>query len=153
MKKSLLTLSAIIGLCVTNATLAAEDGTAIPYNSVNKSMSFLKSQKVKGVDCVPWYVRHQKGAVLDPAKAKFRVRTWEGHEHVLEIEPLSKVPAEQLSEFEKELKAGGYTHRMWIPKGKKEFMDGDIVHSLPKGSIDMAQGMSISRKFGKDPKK
>jgi hypothetical protein len=153
MKTTLQVLFAGIFLCATNLIVAAEDGVAIPYNSVNKSMGILKSQKVKGVECVPWYVRHsKKGEPLDVDKARFRVRTWEGQEHVLDIEPLSKIPKAQMTDQEKELLADGYTHRLWIPKGKKEFMDGDVVHSLPKGSIEMSQGLSVSGGKGKDPK-
>jgi hypothetical protein len=153
MKTTLQALCAVILLCVTNPSIAAEDGVSIPYNSVNKSMGIHKSQKVKGVECVPWYVRHSnKEEPLDVDKARFRVRTWEGQEHVLDIEPLSKIPEALMTDQEKELLADGYTHRSWIPKGKMEFMDGDVVHSLPKGSIEMSQGLGVSGGKGKDPK-
>jgi hypothetical protein len=153
MKTKLTSLWAAVFICVTHAGVAAEDGTRIPYNSVNKSMSILKSQKVKGVECVPWFIRNsKKGEVLDPDKARFRLRTWEGQEHILDIEPLIKVPAGQLTDLEKKLMADGYTYRLWIPKGKKEFMDGDLLHSLPKGSIEMSQGLYISGGKRKDPK-
>jgi hypothetical protein len=138
-------------LLAGNPLPAAEGASdvGIPYNSVNTTMIPLKSQKIKGVDCVAWYVRDtRKDTVLDPGKARFRIRTWEGAEVPLEIEALSSVPADQLTAEDKEvIKENGFTHRMWIPKADKRFMDGDILHSLPHGSVDMGQGITVSAKL------
>lgn len=137
---------------LAGSPLPAAEGASdvgIPYNSVNTTMIPLKSRKIKGVDSVAWYVRDtRKDAVLDPDKARFRIRTWEGAEVPLEIEALSSVPADELTGDDKELiKENGFTHRMWIPKADKRFMDGDILHSLPHGSVVMEQGVTISVKL------
>lgn len=146
-------LLAAASLFFANSTFA-EDGVAIPYNSVNTQMKILKSQNIKGVDCVSWFVKDQrKDKTLDTAKANFRIRTWEGVEYPLDIEALSSLPPAQMDEDVKKMMADGFTHRMWIPKGEKRYLDGDIVHSLPKGSVEMARSLSFSGKiplgFGK----
>lgn len=127
--------------------LLAEDAAAVlPYNRVNLAMKLLKTHRIHNVDCVAWYVKDsRKDHVLDPAKANFRVRTWEGAEIALEIEALDKVPADQLRDYEKKMIADeGLTHRLWIPKNDKRMTDGGIIHSLPKGSVSIVQGIGIS---------
>ena len=128
---------------------AADEGRGIPYNSVNRTMSLLKSRKIGGKDCVPFYLRSRdEKEPLDPAKARFRVRTWEGDELSLKVEPLGSVPAGNRTELEKKMIEDGYTHRIWIPKGEKTFLDGSIVHSMPKGSVEMTQGFVLAGKAG-----
>ena len=127
----------------------AEDAPAgLPYNRVNLMMKLLKSHRIKEVDCVAWYVKDsRKDHVLDPATAKFRVRTREGVEIPLEVEALNKVPADQLKDYEKKMiEDDGLTHRLWIPKNDKRMADGSIVHSLPKGVVSMVQGIGIASK-------
>lgn len=130
--------------------LAEDEGGGIPYNQVNLVMKVLTTRKIKDVDCVAWYVKDsRKDHVLDPAKANFRARTWEGVEIPLEIEALDKVPAGQLKDYEKKMIADdGLTHRLWIPKNDKRMVDGVIVHSLPKGAVSIVQGIGISGKAG-----
>lgn len=142
----------LLGLAAGSVALAEEDRVGIPYNFVNKSMLLLKSQKIDGVDCVPFYLKATKDGPLDPAKARFRIRTWDGEEQALQVMPLASVPAKQLTDLEKKMIEAGFTHRMWIPKGEKRFLDGSILHSLPKGSIDMRQELEVSGslKLGKD---
>lgn len=129
----------------------AEDAPAgLPYNRVNLMMKLLKSQRIKEVDCVAWYVKDsRKDHVLDPAEAKFRARTRDGAEIPLEIEALDKVPADQLKDYEKKMiEDDGLTHRLWIPKNDKRMADGSIVHSLPKGVVSMVRGIGISSNAG-----
>jgi hypothetical protein len=122
----------------------------IPYNTVNLTMKALKSQKVDGVECVPFYTKTAiKGETLDAAKANFRIRTWDGEIVRLKVTLLSEIPEKDRTDFEKEMIADGYTHIQWIPKNEKKYLDGSLLHDLPKGSIEMVQGMSISGKFPK----
>jgi hypothetical protein len=139
-------LPALVVLSLARAAFAAEGGSGIPYNAVNLSMKLLKSERINGVECVPWYVRSSdKGKVLDTANANFRIRTWDGEEIPLTFEALSSIPEEKLTEFERDMiKDEGMTHRLWIPKNVRKYVDGTIASSLPKGSIDMVQGVSIS---------
>ncbi|RYD24148.1 MAG: hypothetical protein EOP87_26205 [Verrucomicrobiaceae bacterium] len=110
----------------------------------------LKSRKVDGIFCVPWYLRDvRKDIVLNPEKARFRIATWEGAEVPLKIEALASVPQDDLSEKEKKMIGEGYTHRMWIPKADKRFVDGSMLHSLPRGVVDMAQSWQLD--LGKKP--
>ncbi|MCB1131944.1 MAG: hypothetical protein KDN05_12500 [Verrucomicrobiae bacterium] len=136
----------VVFLSAQTGFSAEEKG--IPYNTINLSMKVLKSEKVDGQKCVPWYVKSKKdGVPLDPDKARFRVRTWDGDEHPLKIEPLAGIPKDRLSDADKKRMDEGYTHLLWIPKSKKEFMDGDIVHSFGKDSVEMVQGRAISGKI------
>lgn len=125
----------------------------LPYNQVNLAMKLLKSKPVQGVACVAWYVKdNREGQVLDPAQAKFRVRTVDGAEVALEIEALRSIPAEQLSDVEKKLIAdAGPTHRLWIPKNDKRFKDGQLVHSMAKGSVSIVQGIGLSTQAAAAP--
>ena len=135
-------------LAIACMGLSAEEtppgGTAIPYNTVNKTMIPLKSRKVDGIFCVPWYLKDQrKDTVLDPEKARFRVATWEGAEVPLKVEALSSVPPGELTEKEKKMMADGFTHRLWVPKADKRFLDGNMLHSLPRGAVAMAQSWEL----------
>ena len=130
-----------------------DERLGIPYNTVNLAMKALKSQKVDGADCVPFYLRSaNKGEKLDVAKAKFRIRTWDGEIVLLKVSLLSDIPAEERTDFEKEMIEEGYTHVQWIPKNEKKYMDGSLIHDLPKGSVEMVQGLIISAKFPKGEK-
>lgn len=142
----------LFALALLSATLpaaAAGEVSEIPYNKVNLAMKFLKSEKINGVECVPWYLKSAKpGTTLDVAKANFRVRTWDGEEIPLTVEALASIPEDKLTDFEKSVKKDdGVTHRMWLPKNMKKYMDGTLVNSLPKGSVEMGQGISISGKL------
>ena len=112
-------------------------------------MSILKTQKVDGVECVPFYLKSTKaGEPLDAKKADFHIRTWDGDKQPLKLTLLSEIPADKRTDIEKKVAEKGYTHILWIPKGVKQYLDGDLVHNLPKGSIDMTQGIMISGSVG-----
>ncbi|MBN8458258.1 MAG: hypothetical protein J0M04_10520 [Verrucomicrobia bacterium] len=133
----------------SHALRADEAGSSIPYNSVNRTMEVLQSQKVDGVDCVPFYIKSQlKGVPVSAKKANFRIRTWDGESEPLKLTLLSEIPEEKRTEIEKKLAGDGYTHVLWIPKGVKRFLDGNLVHDMPKGSITMTQGVGISGSIG-----
>ena len=143
------TATAILTLLAASPrTFAAEEPASTPYKQVDRVMLALKSQKIHGVDCVPWFVRSDlKDAPIDPKKANFRIVTKDGKEHPLDIDLLSSVPKEQLDAVHRSMIEEGYTHRLWIPKGVKEYQDAKIVHSLPKGTVAMSQGICISGKI------
>jgi hypothetical protein len=131
-----------------------DERQGIPYNTVNLTMKALKSQKVEGVECVPFYTKTtNNGAALDVAKANFRIRTWDGEIVRLKVTLLSEIPEKDRTDFEKEMIEDGYTHIQWIPKNEKKYLDGSLLHDLPKGSIEMVQGLSISGKLPKKEKK
>jgi hypothetical protein len=147
-------------LLVLSLGLRAEDAhKGIPYNSVNTTMKLLDGRKMDGVDCVPFLVRTEKGfPTLVPADADFRIVTWEGKTVKLKCEPLDQIPAGELSEAAEDMKKkDGFTHVLWMPKNVKDYLDGSIHHSLPKGSVFMSQGLMIKRTFKlgdlPDPKK
>jgi hypothetical protein len=146
---TLLLAAAIMIIGTSHALRADEAGSSIPYNSVNRIMTVLKSQKVDGVDCVPFYVKSElKDVPVSAKKANFRIRTWDGESEPLKLTLLSEVPEEKRTEIEKKLAGEGYTHVLWIPKGVKRFLDGNLVHDMPKGSISMKQGVGISGSIG-----
>ncbi|MBN8458904.1 MAG: hypothetical protein J0M04_13805 [Verrucomicrobia bacterium] len=149
MKTSTLAFALSIIVGATFSLQAEEAGSAIPYNSVNRTMTMLKSQKVDGVDCVPFYLKStREGEPLDAKKAKFHIRTWDGEMHLLKLTLLSEIPADKRTDIEKQLAKQAYTHILWIPKDVKQYLDGDLVHNLPKGSIDMTQGIKIAGSVG-----
>ena len=151
MKSHALLFAAAILLGLSQVLRADEPGSTIPYNSVNRMMTVLKSQNIDGVDCVPFYLKSElKDVPLSAKKANFRIRTWDGESEPLKLTLLSDVPEGKRSDIEKKLAAEGYTHTLWIPKGVKRFLDGDLVHDMPKGSIIMTQGIGISGSIGPD---
>jgi hypothetical protein len=141
-------------MALVPSVLRGEDERqGIPYNTVNLTMKALKSQKVDGVECVPFYTKSAiKGETLDAAKANFRIRTWDGEIVRLKVTLLSEIPEKDRTDFEKKMIEDGYTHIQWIPKDEKTYLDGSLLHDLPKGSIEMVQGLSISGKFPKRDK-
>ena len=83
-----------------------------------------------------------------PAEADFRIVTSGGKVVKLKCETVDQVPAGELSEaVEKMKKKDGYTHVLWMPKDVKEYLDGSILHSLPKGAVSMSQVVSVKRTF------
>lgn len=134
--------------------LRGEDaGQGLAYNHVNRTMQVLESQKIDGADCVPFYLKPNKeGEKLDADKAKFRIRTKDGEIILLKVSLLSDIPVKDRTTIEKKMIENGYTHVQWIPKNEKKFVDGSLLHDLPKGSIEMAQFLGISGKFPKEEK-
>jgi hypothetical protein len=146
-------LIAAASALVPSGLRAENERQGIPYNTVNLTMKVLKSQKVDGVECVPFYTKTAiKGATLDVAKANFRIRTWDGEIVRLKVTLLSEIPEKDRTDLEKEMIEDGYTHIQWIPKNEKKYLDGSLLHDLPKGSIEMVQGVSISGKFPRKDK-
>lgn len=153
MKTSMLAFAISIIVGSAFSLRAEEAGSAIPYNSVNRTMTMLKSQKIDGVDCVPFYLKSTKeGDPLDAKKAEFHIRTWDGEKHLLKLTLLSDIPADKRTDVEKQLAEKAYTHILWIPKDVRQYLDGDLVHNLPKGSIDMTQGIKIAGSVGPEAK-
>ncbi|MEK7951438.1 hypothetical protein [Luteolibacter soli] len=154
MKSNVFLLCLVLGF---SPGLRAEEEKGIPYNSVDKTMALLDGRKMDGVECVPFFVRTDEGQpTLLPADANFRIVTWDGETVKLKCEPLDQVPAGELPEIEETMKKDGFTHVLWMPKGVKAYLDGSILHSLPKGTVRMSQGLSIKKTFKlggkKDPK-
>lgn len=156
MKASIVAALLLAGTGIGFSSEEAPPGDiGIPYNTVNKTMIPLKSRKVDGIFCVPWYLKDErKDTTLDPEKARFRVATWEGTEVPLKVEALASVPPDELTEKEKTMMKGGFTHRMWVPKADKRFLDGSMLHSLPRGAVAMAQSLefNIDKKSTEDKK-
>lgn len=138
-------LAALLIFGVSFELRADEEKSSIPYNSLNQTMTLLKSQNVDGVECVPFYLKSaKKDEPLDVKQANFRIKTWEGENVSLKANLLSEIPEEKRTNFEKKVVGEGYTHVLWIPKAVKQYLDGDVLHDLPKGSINMTQGLGIS---------
>ncbi len=128
---------------------AAEDGGSLPYDSFNKAIRLFESKKIDGATCVPLFLKsNQAGVEIDPTKANFRVHTSAGDDVKLKVDKFSDVPAAELSEFERDLIMKGFTHRVWIPTNDERFSNGSIMHSLPKGSVDLTQGRKLESSLG-----
>ncbi len=124
----------------------ADDGGSLPYNFINQAAANLERSKVDGVDCIPLYVKSkEEGIVLDPKKARFRVQTKDAKDELLKVEMLTDIPEGERSEFEKNLMKKGFTYRLWLPVNKESFIDGSIVHSLPKGTVEMEHGLFFKK--------
>lgn len=149
--KTIAILGLVAATVLTADGLKAEEST-IPYNAVNKAMIPLKSRKVDGTDCVPFYLKMKgKDQTLDAEEAQFRIRDTDGREEPLRVDLLAEVPVDQRSKFEKKMLEDGYTHILWVPKGAKHYRDGCLASNLPKGSIEMSQGMTLSGSLGRSP--
>lgn len=120
--------------------VAGEEASKLPYNVVNRTMLLLKTSEIDGKNCVPFYKRAKEGHPrLDPEKANIRIRTWDGEEIPLKCVPIGELTEAQRPSQHDKMIEDGYTHVLWLPKGEKAFMDGHLVHSLPKGALEMVQ--------------
>src|SRR5688572_5044849 len=118
-------------------TLSAADESVISYNFVGRTMVLFEGRESDGVEWIPFYPKRKDGKSFDPVEAKMRLRSKDGQELPLVCEAFSTLPPEGLTEADKAMAAKGFTHRVWIPKNHKKFLDGGIVHNLGKGSMEM----------------
>ena len=129
-----------------------EKGNPMAYDSINRGMKVMASKEIEGEECVGFYLKSTKEEVkMDPKKANFLVRTQEGVEVPLKVEAFADIKEENLTDLDKERMKEGFTHRLWIPKNKKAFKGGDVVHYLPKGSVRIEQGLKLPTLKGKIP--
>ncbi len=128
--------------------LSASEESVISYEFVGKTMALFDGKKIEGVECIPFYPKRKDGKPFDPGEARIRLRSWDGEELPLISEAFSALPPEKLTEADKLMAAKGFTHRVWIPKNHKKFVDGGIVHNQGKGSMEMAHApVQFSGKF------
>lgn len=141
----------VLGLMLATASARGDEAKPqkMPYNAVNLSMKVLKGVKIEGVECIPFYVKTEgKHPPLVPEEASFRIVTWDGEAVPLKCKPVDTIAAADRPEIHGKMVEDGFTHVLWIPKDVKAYLDGDIVHSLPKGAVSMMQGILIQGRVG-----
>lgn len=107
-------------------------------------MALMKSKDIEGRKCVAYFMKSNlEDMPINSEKAEFRIITKAGKPAPLKITELKDIAVEDRNDMEKNAFEEGFTHIMWIPKGLKEYEGGYLVHSLPKGSVQVMAGIMI----------
>lgn len=127
-----------------------EASGSISYNAIRPLILAGEGTGIAGIECGALFVRNrEKGVPLDPTKANFRLKTWEEEEFSLTCEALASVPDDPSTGLVKRMVGEGYTHRLWIPRAGDKFLDGEVIHALPGGSLEFSAAAGKLRLKGK----
>ena len=142
-------LSYVILVFVLSPMCLGEDEVpkGVPYNSLKTAMKLVKGTEIDGVKCSPFYLKPtEEGAILNVKEADFRIITKEGAEVPLKCVALSKIADDELTKADNSAIKDGYTHILWVPKSVEEYEDGTLMHSLPKGFLQIMASVVFTNK-------
>lgn len=130
-------LGVLTGMTLATGALLAEPN-AFPYDEFAKFSEKIPGEKIDGAVLIPAYLKaREPGAKIDLAKANFRIVMPDGKTVPLKCDVLPEKAEESPNPVDQKKIAGGFTHKLWIPKDPVTYAGASMLNDLAKESLEI----------------